>query len=421
MNDFKFLHVADIHLDSPLLGLARYEGVPVDEVRSATRVALTNLVDLAIEEQVAFVIIAGDIYDGDWPDFGTGLYFCAAMGRLQKAGIDVYLLFGNHDAQSVLTKKLPLPPNVHLFPANKVATFTHDVTGAVLHGRSYREKDTRENLVTLYPPATPGAFHIGVLHTALNGGRPPHAPYAPCSLAELTAKGYQYWALGHVHDFEIVSQSPCVVFPGNVQGRSVRECGPKGVVIVTVQDGEVASPLELSSIDSVRWAKVEVDLRTVSTESELHSRIRSALELAMDRKSEGRPLVVRISIVGATSLHGWLSESKDQLQQDVRGIAVSLSEQLWIEKIVIKTEAPAQAKVDDPATVDEIGALLASGSENPEIFERLREDLEEFLSRLPAEVGSDDEMIAAVRAGEYGTLLEAAATALNARLSGGEA
>jgi DNA repair exonuclease SbcCD nuclease subunit len=240
-------------------------------------------------------------------------------------------------------------------------------------------------------------------------------------LAELTAKGYQYWALGHVHNFEIVTQSPCVVFPGNVQGRSIRECGPKGVVIVTVQDGEIAAPLELSSIDSVRWAKVEVDLRTVSTESELHSRVRSALELAMDRESEARPLVVRISIVGATSLHGWLSESKDQLQQDVRGIAVSLSEQLWIEKIVIKTQAPAQAKVGDPATVDEIGALLASGSENPEIFERLREDLEEFLSRLPAEVGSDDEAVAAVRAGEYGTLLEAAATALNARLGGGEA
>jgi DNA repair exonuclease SbcCD nuclease subunit len=420
LNDFKFLHVADIHLDSPLLGLARYEGVPVDEVRSATRVALTNLVDLAIEEQVAFVIIAGDIYDGDWPDFGTGLYFCAAMGRLEKAGIDVYLLYGNHDAQSVLTKKLPLPPNVHLFTANKVATFTHEVTGAVLHGRSYREKDTRENLAIQYPPATPGAFDIGVLHTALNGGRPPHAPYAPCSLAELTAKGYQYWALGHVHDFEIVSESPYVVYPGNVQGRSVRECGPRGVVIVTVQDNEIASPPERLSVDSVRWARVEVDLTTVSSENEVHLRIRSALEFAMDRESEGRPLVARISIVGATPLHGWLSESKDQLQQDIRGIAISLSEQLWIEKIIIKTQAPAQAKVGDSTTVDEIGALLASGSENPEIIERLKEDLEEFLSRLPAEVGSDDEVVTAVRAGEFGTLLEAAATALTARLGGGE-
>ena len=421
MTDFKFLHAADIHLDSPLLGLSRYEGVPVDEVRSATRTALTNLVELAIEEQVAFVIIAGDIYDGDWPDFGTGLYFCAAMGRLERAGIDVYLLYGNHDAQSVLTKKLPLPPNVHLFPTNKVGTFTHDGTGTVLHGRSYKEKDTRDNLVTQYPPAAAGAFHIGVLHTALNGGRPPHAPYAPCSLAELTAKGYRYWALGHVHDFEIVSKSPYVVFPGNVQGRSVRECGPKGVVIVTVQDNEVLPPLELSSVDSVRWAKVEVDLATASTESELHSRIRSALEFASDRECEGRPLVARISIVGTTPLHGWLSENKDQLQQDTRGIAAALSEQLWIEKIVIKTQAPAQANISDSVTVDEIGALLASGSENPEILERLREDLEEFLSRLPAEVGSDDEVVAAVRAGEYGALLEAAATALTARLGGGEA
>jgi len=258
LSEFKFLHVADVHLDSPLLGLARYEGVPVDEVRLATRTALTSLVELAVAEDVAFVVIAGDIYDGDWPHFGTGLFFCAAMGRLDKAGIEVYLLYGNHDAQSVLTKKLPLPPNVHVFPTNKAKTFVHQGTGAALQGRSYKDRDTRENLAVHYPAAVEGAFNIGILHTAL-GGRPPHASYAPCSVPELCAKGYQYWALGHVHDFEVVSKSPYIVFPGNLQGRSIRECGPKGAVIVTVQDLDVlpdgaVSPQELHDSREIRNA-----------------------------------------------------------------------------------------------------------------------------------------------------------------------
>ena len=224
MAAYKFLHAADIHLDSPLRGLARYEGVPADEVRLASRTAFENLIEAAIDEQVAFVILAGDLFDGDWPDFGTGLFFCAAMGRLEKAGIDVYLLYGNHDAESVLTRKLPLPGNVHVFGIRKAETFTHGATWAVIHGWSYREKDTRANLAAAYPAAVPNAFNIGVLHTAL-GGRPPHAPYAPCSLQDLASKGYDYWALGHVHEFEVASRTPLVVFPGNLQGRSVRELG----------------------------------------------------------------------------------------------------------------------------------------------------------------------------------------------------
>ena len=242
MASFRFLHAADVHLDSPLRGLSRYEGVPADDIRIATRTALNNLIDAAIEERVAFIVIAGDIYDGDWQHFGTGLFFCAAMGRLEKAGIDVFLLFGNHDAESVQTKKLPLPKNVRTFGTEKPTTFIHEATATALHGWSYKIKDTRANLAASYPAALPNHLNIGVLHTALTGGRPPHAPYAPCSPAELSARGYHYWALGHVHDFEVVSESPFIVFPGNLQGRNIRECGAKGAVIVTVDDLNTKPP-----------------------------------------------------------------------------------------------------------------------------------------------------------------------------------
>ena len=96
---FKFLHAADIHLDSPLRGLDRYEGCPVEEIRGATRRALEGLVRLAVAERVAFVLIAGDVYDGDWPDHGTGLFFARKMAELKDARIPVYLISGNHDAQ----------------------------------------------------------------------------------------------------------------------------------------------------------------------------------------------------------------------------------------------------------------------------------------------------------------------------------
>jgi DNA repair protein SbcD/Mre11 len=417
LSDFKFLHVADIHLDSPLLGLARYEGVPVDEVRLATRTALTSLVDLAIEEGVAFVVVAGDIYDGDWPHFGTGLFFCAAMGRLDKASIEVYLLYGNHDAQSVLTKKLPLPPNVHVFPTNKAKTFVHQGTGAALHGRSYKDRDTRENLAAQYPTAVQGAFNIGVLHTAL-GGRPPHASYAPCSVPELSAKGYQYWALGHVHEFEIVSTSPYIVFPGNLQGRSIRECGPKGAVIVTVQDQDIFLDPQRIPFDSVRWMRVDIDVTGITSEADLHTRIRTRLEEAFSTQSDGRALLVRVALLGTTSLHGWLTGSKDQLDNDIRGIAISVSERLWVEKISLKTEPPVQASAGDSSVVDELGSLLAEGAQDPELKQKLLADLSEFLGRIPSDLATEDDLLFAVRQGETEDLLAIATAALTARLEG---
>ena len=176
MATFKFLHTADIHLDSPLRGLSRYEGVPVEQVRLATRDALTNLVDLALEEAVAFVIIAGDLFDGAWDDFSTGLYFCAAMRRLKDAAIPVYIGYGNHDADSLQTKRLPLPENVHVFGSRAPQTFIDDATGVALHGQSYKTRDPGGDLSAAYPAAVEGRLNIGVLHTALEGGRPPMRP-----------------------------------------------------------------------------------------------------------------------------------------------------------------------------------------------------------------------------------------------------
>ncbi|MCB1796433.1 MAG: DNA repair exonuclease, partial [Candidatus Competibacteraceae bacterium] len=107
----RFLHAADLHLDSPLRGLDRYEGAPVDEVRGATRRAFENLIAVARRERVDLVVIAGDLYDGDWPDYNTGLFFIKGVAQLAEEGIPVAIVRGNHDAASRLTKALRLPAN----------------------------------------------------------------------------------------------------------------------------------------------------------------------------------------------------------------------------------------------------------------------------------------------------------------------
>lgn len=417
MASYKFLHAADIHLDSPLRGLSRYEGVPADDIRLATRAALDNLVDAAIAEEVAFVVIAGDLYDGDWPHFGTGLFFCAAMGRLAKAGIDVFLLYGNHDAESVLTRKLPLPGNVHVFGTRKPATFVHQATGAVLHGWSYRDKDTRDNLAATYPAAQAGRLNIGVLHTALAGGRPPHAPYAPCTPQELAAKGYDYWALGHVHDFEVVSTAPMIVFPGNLQGRNIREVGPKGAVLVTVRDDRIVEAPVRLALDAVRWARADIDVAAATGDDALHRLLQDGLARIHGDQADGRPLMVRVALAGVTALHGDLSRRRDALREEVRGIAVAISDRLWIEKVVLRTAAPDTRAGPGSGVLDELAALMAQGPGDAELAAALRADLADFLARTPPELGGGDDLLADVRRGEVGAVLADAAAALDALMA----
>ncbi len=131
----KFIHCSDLHVDSPLTGLDRYEGAPVSKIRGATRRALSNLVELCIEEDAELLLIAGDVYDGDWRDYGTGLFFAAQMSRLREAGVRVAMVLGNHDAQSQITRALRLPDNVIVFDAAAPATHVLDDVKADLSQR----------------------------------------------------------------------------------------------------------------------------------------------------------------------------------------------------------------------------------------------------------------------------------------------
>jgi DNA repair protein SbcD/Mre11 len=184
---FRFIHAADIHLDSPLRGLSAYENAPAQQLRNASREALKELVTKAIEDSVSFVVFAGDLYDGDWRDYNTGIFFAMQMGRLAKAGIRAFVLHGNHDAESEMTKKLVLPDNVIVFSSRSAQVHKIDDLKVALHGQSFANRATEENLAASYKAKVSDHFNIGVLHTALQGYAA-HANYAPCTVDELHSK-----------------------------------------------------------------------------------------------------------------------------------------------------------------------------------------------------------------------------------------
>lgn len=383
MTAFKFIHAADIHLDSPLRGLERYEGAPVSAIRQASRRALENLISLALSESVSFVIIAGDLFDGDWRDYNTGLYFVQQMSRLNQNGIPVYLLKGNHDAANKLSKSLPLPKNVHVFSHKEAETFTLDELNVAIHGQSFATADTRDDLSASYPVGLSGKFNIGVLHTCLSG-REGHDSYAPCKLEALKAKGYNYWALGHVHKREILCRNPLIVFPGNIQGRHIRETGEKGCSLVTVNERFEAKE-EFCELAVMRWQTLLLDISGLEAEDELFSMASEKLALLL-RENSGMPLALRVEIRGSGVLDKQIRANTGHFTQAMRALALQKgAEQVWLEKVKVFSEAESE-QVHAEGPLHELLSIFDELHCDGELLSQLQEELQDLKTRLPAEL-----------------------------------
>jgi UDP-2,3-diacylglucosamine pyrophosphatase LpxH len=346
-------HAADIHLDSPLRGLSLYEDAPVDELRSATRRAFDNLIEAAIDEEVDLLLLAGDVFDGDWLHYSSGAHFARQMLRLREAGIRVVSVAGNHDAASKITKSLRLPDNVTVLSARRPDTWRDDALGVAVHGQSYAEPAVTVNLCVGYPAPIAGLINIGLLHTSADG-RPGHERYAPCTIDSLVNRGFDYFALGHVHEREVLSADPPVVFCGSIQGRGLHEAGPKGATLIEFDDGRITH--EHRVLDVVRWAVVEVDAAGCSDRDEVCGRVATAIRTAASN-AHGRLLAAQVAIVGATDAHGQLLGDSERLSHEVAlAAAEGAGAQVWVQGTVVRTSSPRPRIA---AGDDAVGELVA--------------------------------------------------------------
>jgi len=384
---FKFIHCADLHLDSPLHGLSAKSDVLARDIRSASRRALANLVKVAIDEKVAFVVIAGDVYDGDWPDYRTGLYFNSCMAQLGEAGILVFKVSGNHDAASQISRHLVLPDNVKAFSVDHAETYYIEALNVAIHGQGFKERAVTANLVPGYPPPTPGAINIGVLHTSVEG-QGGHENYAPCRLSDLTEKGYDYWALGHIHKAGILHRNPFVVYSGNLQGRHVGETGAKGAMLVSCDAGQFT--LEFVPLDVIRWFRCQVDLGKVVEDRDLMTQVaRSVAKVADENPSI--PLAVRLELSGATPLHGKFLAQSEYYRSEIENAATLVAPgRLWLEKIEYKTTPLLESSVPPQLSSDALVTLRQT-------MARLMDD-EAFLQAFSQHAAS-----LAIRLGAYGS------------------
>jgi DNA repair protein SbcD/Mre11 len=390
---FKFIHTADIHLDSPLHKLDAYEGAPVEEFRGATRRAFDNLVDLALSEEVHFVVVAGDLYDGDWKDYNTGLYLVRRMGRLREAGIPVFIASGNHDATGRIGKNLRFPENVRVFPETKPFTYEIPHLKVALHGQSFPSPAVRSNLSLGYPDAWKGYFNLGVLHTSATG-REGHEPYAPCSPEDLAGKGYDYWALGHVHQYEMLSKDPPIVFSGNIQGRHIRETGAKGCVLAAVDDHGVVRSV-FRSLDVVRWVMLRVDAAGAESGYDLIEQFSRGLD-RMLAENGNMPIAARVLIRGESKATDVIFSEPERWTNQVRAVALDAGGgRVWIEKVDFDIHAPPSAAVLSPGdgAMAELLRLFEELQTDPVARRELVSELAELDKRLPRELREGSESI----------------------------
>lgn len=378
----KFLHAADLHIDSPLRGLSAYEGAPVEQIRGATRRAVENLVDAAISHGVDIVVIAGDVFDGDWKDYSTGLFWIAQLSRLEAVGIPVVFVAGNHDAASEISRKLRLPPNVTQLSSARPETKLFDHLDVAVVGQGYSTKAIGADLAAAYPLADSGLFTIGLLHTSLDG-RPNHASYAPTTIDTLRSRGYQYWGLGHVHQREEVLADPWIVFPGNLQGRHARELGQKGASLVTVEGNGVQS-VEHLGLDVVRWHESHVDATELENVDDVLAAVGRSLESAVATSAD-RLVAARVRITGRSSAHPALWHDVAELEAEIRALGVRTGA-VWVEKVKLETRRPVE--LADRGDGDSIGGIAAR-------VKAVRQDLaalveyESLFSTLRSKIAAD--------------------------------
>ena len=346
MRAFTFVHTADLHLDSPFIGLERIDADVAAVLKGATFRAFDNIIDLCIESNARFLLVAGDVFDSRDRSLRAQLRFRAGLGRLDEAGIESFVVHGNHDSLDGWTASLAWPERTHIFRGDEVEAvpIVDDCGNAVarVYGISYPTREVKRNLASEFHRTDDGPYAIGLLHCNV-GENTGHEPYAQCSVEDLVRSGMDYWALGHVHTRSTLrSADPMIIYPGNPQGRNPRELGARGCYVIDVDDGGHARE-RFVEVDAVRWFEEELSIASMESDDQLIAEVEDICN-RIRAQSDGRPAVGRVRITGRGPLYRTLMR---------RGFVPDLVERLreteghahpfvWIERI----ELEARPEID---------------------------------------------------------------------------
>ena len=373
----KILHTADVHLDSPLKSLALKDEDLQATVKTATRAAFIKIVNTALFEEVSALLISGDLFDGAERSAKTAAFLTTQLDRLKAAGIPVFYIKGNHDAENPITGEISLPENVHVFDGRGGK---HQIENSAvwIHGVSFSGRHAPESLLPKFGAPEPDAINIAMLHTSLAGSQG-HDPYAPCSVPELATMGFDYWALGHVHKRQVHSEAPWIVMPGIPQGRDIGEAGPKSATLLTIDEKNIVVSEVPTSV--AEFIEVWVGADGIESDDDLRHQIREVLlktakELASDAG------LIRLSIGGETSRKWQILRDQDSWREVVAELARSTGV-IWVERTKFELVTATESATADTSAVTELGRLMDEIQSEPAFASELRASLEAVLAEIP--------------------------------------
>lgn len=385
MTKFRFIHTADLHLDTPFKGLSSWNSDLADRLRDATFKSFKNIIDACLRENVDFLLICGDIFDCENKSLAAQIKFVTELKRLSQNRIPTYFICGNHDPLSSWLDILQLPENVFRFGTSKVENYTYKKNNtpiADIYGVSFQNKVVKENLAIRYELSNnPCPIAIAILHGTI-GTAGPHENYAPFRLEDVISKTVDYWALGHIHKREIIHESsPTIVYPGNPQGRDFGETGAKGCYLVEINAGDTPQ-IEFMPTQLIRFEEVEVVLSEEDKINHLADRIEEAKDTIYDY-DENASYILRITLKGRTSLHSQLNKPGEikQLLDHFNEGQLNQANFTWIDQINSNTHPDIEIDqlrkgTDFPA---EILKKFTEYEENSEKLQELFQSIDEEL------------------------------------------
>ena len=319
----KLLHVADLHLDSPFVGIGKQLQNVAKALIQAPFQAFERCVSIAINQQVDVMVIAGDIYDADKQTIQAQYFFAQQLKRLEAVGIQVVLCHGNHDYMKLDHQAMPYPDNVHVFNSQEVEAIdlilakTQETVR--FYGFSYAKRWVEERMIEQYPINSQATtYTIGVLHGQMEGDH-----YAPFDVASLLSKNYDYWALGHIHQARILQEQPLIQYAGCIQGRHRQELGDKGAFIIELEPNTPAKS-RFVSLASIVWQEATVRCQSQWHEIEL---VQAAMQVIANYQAEAS--VSQQSQLVTLQLERFeLLDSKVQVQVESGELLATLSQSL---------------------------------------------------------------------------------------------